>query len=172
MERRLAAILAADVVGYSRQMGADEAGTMARLRALRAEVIEPLLAEHRGRLFKTIGDGFLAEFSSAVQAVTCAQAIQERIAARNASAPEGERSELRIGLHSGDVLVEGDDLFGDGVNIAARLEALAEPGGICISARVREDAAGKITLDVVDIGTPELKNIAQPIRVFRVRVGT
>jgi adenylate cyclase len=171
MDRRLAAILAADVVGYSRQMGADEAGTMARLRALRAEVIEPLLAEHRGRLFKTTGDGFLAEFSSAVQAVACARAIQERMAARNAAAPEGGRSELRIGLHSGDVLVEGDDLFGDGVNVAARLEALAEPGGICISARMREDAAGRISLDVEDLGTPDLKNIAQPIHVFRVRVG-
>ena len=169
--RRLAAILAADVVGYSRQMGADEAGTMARLRAVRSEVIEPLLAEHRGRLFKTTGDGFLAEFASAVQAVTCARAIQERMAGRNASATESERSELRIGLHTGDVLVEGDDLFGDGVNIAARLEGLAEPGGICISARVREDIAGKITIDVEDLGAPELKNIAQPVRVFRVRDG-
>jgi adenylate cyclase len=169
--RRLAAILAADVVGYSRQMGEDEAGTMARLRAVRAEVVEPLLAEYRGRLFKAMGDGFLAEFSSAVQAVGCARAIQERMAGRNASAPEGERLQLRIGLHTGDVLVEGEDLFGDGVNIAARLEALAEPGGICISARVREDAAGKLSLDVEDLGTPDLKNIAQPVRVFRVRLG-
>ena len=171
MERRLAAILAADLVGYSRQMGADEAGTMARLRTVRSDVIEPLLTEHRGRLFKTTGDGFLAEFSSTVQAVTCALAIQERMAGRNASAPEGPRSELRIGLHIGDVLVEGDDLFGDGVNIAARLESLADPGGICISARVHEDAAGKIKLDVEDLGTPPLKNIAQPVRVFRVRPG-
>ena len=114
MERRLVAILAADVVGYSRQLGADEAGTMARLRTLRTEVIEPLLAEHRGRLFKAMSDGFLAEFSSAVRAVTCAQAIQERMAARNASALEGERSELRIGLHAGDVLVEGMTLLAMG----------------------------------------------------------
>ncbi len=159
--RRLAAILAADIVGYSRQMEADEAGTMARLRAVRFEVIEPLLEEHRGRLFKTTGDGFLAEFASAVQAVTCARAIQERMAGRNVSTPEGGRLELRIGVHAGDVLVEGDDLFGDGVNVAARLEALAEPGGICISARVREDAAGKLPLEVDDLGTPELKNITQ-----------
>lgn len=135
------------------------------------EVIEPLLAEHRGRLFKTTGEGFLAEFASAVQAVTCARTIQKRMAERKAAASEGGRFEMRIGLYTGDVLVEGDDLFGDGVNVAARLEALAEPGGICISARVREDPAGKITLDVKDIGTPELKNIAQPVPVFRVRLG-
>ena len=163
MERRLAAILAADVVGYSRQMGVDEAGTMARLRALRAEVIEPLLGEHRGRLFKTTGDGFLAEFGSAVQALTCAIAIQQR----QRETPGA--LQLRIGLHCGDVLVEGDDLFGDGVNIAARIEPLAEPGGIAMSTRVREDITGKITIDLEDIGTPELKNIAQPVRIFRTR---
>jgi adenylate cyclase len=148
MDRRLAAILAADVVGYPLRMGVGEAGTMERLLTLRSKVIEPLLAEHRGRLFRATGDGFLAEFGSAVQAVTCTRAIQERMAARNASAPDGERLELRIGQHSGDVLVEGDDHYGDEVNVAARLGALAEPGGICISARVRKHLFGKITHDV------------------------
>ncbi len=166
MDRRLAAILAADVVGYSRQMGADEAGTMTRLRILRAEVIEPLLAEHRGRLFKTTGDGFLAEFSSAVQALSCAIAMQDRQRA------DASGLQLRIGLHQGDVVIEGEDVFGDGVNVAARLESLAEPGGICISARVREDAVGKISIEVEDLGEPELKNIAQKIRVFRVRLAS
>ncbi len=163
-ERRLAAILAADVVGYSRLLGADEAGTLDRLRALRRDVVDPLLAEHGGRVFKTTGDGLLAEFPSAVQALRCAIAIQDR--------PRDTGGlQLRIGLHQGDVVVEGDDVLGDGVNIAARIEPLAEPGGIAMSARVREDAAGKIPLEVEDLGTPELKNIAQPIRVFRVRLG-
>ncbi len=163
-KRRLAAILAADVVGYSRLLGADEAATLGRLRALRREVIDPLLAEHQGRVFKTTGDGLLAEFPSAVQALRCAIAIQNSLRA------DASALQLRIGLHQGDVVIEGDDLLGDGVNIAARIEPLAEPGGICISARVREDAAGKIPLEVEDLGTPELKNIAQKVRVFRVRL--
>jgi len=164
--RRLAAILAADVVGYSRLIGADEPGTLARLRALRADVIEPLLAVHGGRVFKSMGDGLLAEFPSGVQAIECAIAVQQVLAART------DGLALRIGLHSADVVVQPDgDLLGDGVNVAARLEALAEPGGICVSGRVREDAAGKIPLDLEDLGTPELKNIAQPVRVFRVRLG-
>jgi adenylate cyclase len=161
--RRLAAILAADIVGYSRQIAADEAGALARLRNLRTEVIDPLTAEHDGRLFKTMGDGFLVEFASAVQALRCAVAIQSHIAERDAP------TQLRIGLHQGDVVVDGDDLLGDGVNIATRLEALAEPGGICISGRMREDATGKMTLNVDDLGTPTLKNIDQPIQVFRIR---
>ena len=162
-ERRLAAILAADVVGYSRQMAADETGTLTRLRALRNEVIDPLVAEHRGRLFKTVGDGFLVEFASAVRALQCALAVQARMA-------EGDvRTQLRIGVHSGDVAAEGDDLLGDVVNIAARLEGLAEPGGICISARVREDVAGKMTLDVMELGTPALKNIDRPVEAYVVR---
>ncbi len=164
-ERRLAAILAADVVGYSRLLGADEAGTLDSLRALRRDVVDPMMTEHGGRVFKTTGDGLLAEFPSAVQALRCAIAIQER------QRPDAAGLQLRIGLHQGDVVIEGDDLLGDGVNIAARIEPLAEPGGIAMSARVREDAAGKIALDVEDLGTPELKNIAQPIRVFRVRLG-
>jgi len=163
MERRLAAILAADVVGFSRQMGADEAGTLARLAALRTDILDPLLAEHRGRLFKTMGDGFLVEFASGVQAVACAVAVQARLAEQ----AEGVR--LRIGIHAGDVVVQGDDLMGDGVNIAARLEPLAEPGGIVISARVREDLAGKRTVTAEDMGEQALKNIAQPIHAFRLR---
>ena len=164
--RRLAGILAADVVGYSAMVGKDEPGTLARVRVLRTDLIEPVAAAHTGRLFKTTGDGFLAEFASSVQALRCAIAIQERLN----SEPDGLR--LRIGVHQGEVVAEGDDLLGDGVIIAARLEPLAEPGGICISARVREDAAGKMTLDCDDLGTPELKNIAAKVRVFRVRLGT
>ena len=162
--RRLAGILAADVVGYSAMVGTDEPATLARVRTLRTEVIEPVAATHGGRLFKTTGDGFLVAFASAVQALRCAIAIQERLR----SDPEGLR--LRIGVHQGEVVAEGDDLLGDGVIIAARLEPLAEPGGICISARVREDAAGKMALEVDDLGEPELKNIAAKIRVFRVRL--
>ena len=161
--RRLAAILAADVVGFSRLIGADEAATLARLRALRSEVIEPLMTEHGGRVFKTTGDGLLAEFPSAVQALRCAIAIQERQRANP------DALTLRIGLHTGDVVVEGDDLLGDGINIAARIEPLAEPGGIALSARIREDAVGKLDLAFEDLGTPALKNIAQPIQVFRIR---
>ena len=140
--RRLAGILAADVVGYSAMVGTDEPATLARVRTLRTDLVEPLAAEHGGRLFKTTGDGFLAAFASAVQALRCAIAIQERLR----SEPDGLR--LRIGVHQGEVVAEGDDLLGDGVIIAARLEPLAEPGGICISARVREDAAGKMALEV------------------------
>ena len=164
--RRLAGILAADVVGYSAMVGTDEPATLARVRTLRTDIIAPLAAAYGGRLFKTTGDGFLAAFASAVQALRCAIAIQERLR----SEPDGLR--LRIGVHQGEVVAEGDDLLGDGVIIAARLEPLAEPGGICISARVREDAAGKMALDVDDLGEPALKNIATKIRVFRVRLGT
>jgi adenylate cyclase len=163
-ERRLAAILAADVVGYSRMVAADEAGTLARLRTLRAEVVDPAIAERGGRVFKTTGDGLLAEFPSAVQALRCAIAIQERLRGTNGGL------QLRIGLHAADVVVQDGDLLGDGVNIAARLEPLAEPGGICISARVREDAAGKLTFEAQDLGEPALKNIEQKVRVFRVRL--
>jgi len=163
--RKLAAILAADVVGYTRMMAADEASTLAKLRAVRVEIVDPLMNEHEGRVFKTTGDGFLAEFSSAVQALRCAIAMQERLRARESTL------QLRVGLHQSDVVVDGDDLLGDGVNVAARLEPLAEPGGICISARVREDAAGKLPLDVDDLGEPELKNVPHKIRVFRVRLG-
>jgi adenylate cyclase len=164
--RRLAGILAADVVGYSAKIGMDEPGTLAHVRALRTDLIEPLAISHGGRLFKTTGDGFLAAFTSSVEALRCAIAIQERLSAQ----PDGLR--LRIGVHQGEVVAEGDDLVGDGVIIAARLEPLAEPGGICISARVREDAAGKLALEADDLGTPELKNIATRVQVFRVRLVT
>ncbi len=146
-------------------MAADEASTMARVRALRSDVIEPLAGDHQGRIFKTTGDGFLVEFASAVQALRCAIAIQEKLNAQ----PDGLR--LRIGVHQGEVVQEGDDLLGSGVIVASRLEPLADPGGICISGRVREDAAGKVSTAVEDLGTPALKNIAQPIQVFRVRLG-
>jgi adenylate cyclase len=161
--RRLAGILAADVVGYSAMVGTDEPATLARVRSLHTNIIEPASANHGGRLFKTTGDGFLIAFASAVQALRCAIGIQERLN----SEPDGLR--LRIGVHQGEVVTEDDDLLGDGVIIAARLEPLAEPGGICISARVREDAAGKIALEVDDLGTPKLKNIAAKIQAFRVR---
>jgi adenylate cyclase len=163
--RRLASILAADVVGYSTMIGTDEPATLARVRTLRTDLIEPLAATYGGRLFKTTGDGFLIAFASAVQALRCAITIQERLR----SEPDG--LQLRIGVHQGEVVAEGDDLLGDGVIIAARLEPLSEPGGICISARVREDAAGKMALEVNDLGTPELKNISAKIQVFRVQLG-
>ena len=162
--RRLAGILAADIVSYSRLLSADEPGTLGRVRALRLEIIEPIAQSHGGRIFKTTGDGFLAAFASAVQAVRSAIAIQQAVRQRD----DGLR--LRIGVHQGEVVSEGDDFLGDGVVIASRLESLADPGGICISGRVREDAAGKMALDVEDLGMPALKNIAQPIPVFRVRL--
>jgi adenylate cyclase len=169
--RRLAAILAADVVGFSKLIGEDEAGTLAALREMRKEIVNPVLAEHGGRVFKLMGDGMLAEFPSAVQALRAAIGIQERLRQRNAEASSGKRIEVRIGVHQGDVVVEGTDLLGDGVNIAARLEGLAEPGGICISGRVHEDATGKIALEAQDMGEQSLKNIARPVRAYRVSMG-
>jgi TolB-like protein/class 3 adenylate cyclase len=169
VERRLAAILAADVAGYSRLMGADEEGTLARLKAHRRELIDPKIAEHRGRIFKTTGDGLLVEFASVVDAVRCAVAVQREMAERNIAVPADHRIEFRIGIHQGDVVVEDGDIFGDGVNVAARLEALAEPGGICVSARVQEDAAGRLDLAFEDMGEQQLKNIARSVRVYRVR---
>jgi TolB-like protein/Flp pilus assembly protein TadD len=163
-KRRLAGILAADVVGYSAMIAADEPVSLARVRALRKEVVEPIATSHDGRLFKTMGDGFLLEFASAVQALQCAIAIQTTLNART------DGLHLRIGVHQGEVVPEGDDLVGDGVIIAARLEPLAEHGGIVISSRVKEDASGKMTLEVDDLGEPPLKNIAAKIRAFRVRL--
>jgi len=170
VERRLAAILAADVAGYSRLVGADEEGTLTRLKAYRRELIDPKIAEHRGRIVKTTGDGLLVEFSSVVDALRCATEMQTAMAERNVAVPPDSRIEFRVGIHQGDIIVEDGDIFGDGVNIAARLESLAEPGGICVSARVQEDASGKLDLAFEDIGEPELKNIARPVRVFRVVV--
>src|ERR1700731_503224 len=169
--RRLAAILAADVAGYSRLIGADEEGTLNRLRSIRAEVIDPTITEHRGRIVKTTGDGFLVEFSSVVDALRCATEWQHGMAERNAGTPDSP-IEFRIGVHQGDIVVEEDDIFGDGVNVAARLEGLANPGGICVSARVQEDVAGRLDLTFDDIGEQSLKNIARPVRVYRVRLAT
>jgi TolB-like protein/class 3 adenylate cyclase len=166
--RRLAAILAADVAGYSRLIGADEGGTLERLKALRRELIDPKIAEHHGRLVKTTGDGLLVEFGSAVDALRCAVDVQREMTGCNAGLTPDNRIELRIGINVGDIVVEDGDIFGDGVNVAARLEGLAEPGGICVAARVQEDAAGKLDLAFEDIGEQQLKNIARPVRVFRV----
>jgi adenylate cyclase len=168
VERRLTAILVADVVGYSRLMGADEEGTLERLRALRRELVDPKIAEHRGRLVKTTGDGLLIEFGSVVDALRCAVDVQREMTERNTGVPLDDRIELRIGINMGDIVVEDGDIFGDGVNIAARLEALAEPGGICVAARVQEDAAGKLDLVFEDIGEQALKNITRPVRAYRV----
>ena len=166
VERRLAAILAADVVGYSRLMGADEAGTLARLKALRKELIDPEIAARRGRIVNTAGDGLLVEFASAVDAVEGAVEMQRAIAGRNAEIPEDERIVLRIGVNLGDVIVDGDDIHGNGVNIAARLEGLAEPGGLLISHTVHESIAGKLDAEFADNGKREFKNIAKPVRVW------
>lgn len=168
VERRLAAILAADVVGYSRLMGIDEEGTLNQLRSIRAELIDPKITEHRGRIVKTTGDGLLVEFSSVVDGLRCATEWQRGMAERNAGTSD-DRIEFRIGINVGDVAVEDGDIFGDGVNVAARLEGLAEPGGICVSARVQEDAAGRLDLMFDDMGEQALKNIARPVRVYRVR---
>ena len=167
-QRRLAAILAADIVGYSRLIGTDEEGTLRRIRSIRAEVIDPKIAVHRGRVVKTTGDGLLVEFASVVDALRCASEVQQLLAARNEGTSVAERIEFRIGINMGDVVVEDGDILGDGVNVAARLEALAEPGGICVSARVQEDAAGRLELMFADMGEQDLKNIARPVRAYRV----
>ena len=167
--RRLAAILAADVAGYSRLIGADESGTLQALKAIRAELIDPTIASHNGRLVKTTGDGLLVQFGSVVEALQCATMVQAGMAERKSMVPVDKRIEFRIGVHQGDVVLEDDDIFGDAVNVAARLESLAEPGGICVSARVRGDASGKLDLPFEDIGQQQLKNIARPLRVFRIR---
>ena len=171
-ERKLAAILAADVVGYSRLVGDDEAGTIARLKALRKELIEPLVAEHRGRVVKLMGDGALVEFASAVDAVECAVAVQRGVAEREAAVPDSRRIAFRIGINVGDIIVEDLDILGDGVNIAARLEALAEPGGICIARNVWNQVKAKLDLGFEPMGEHRVKNIAEPITVYRVLPGT
>jgi TolB-like protein len=166
VQRRLAAILAADVAGYSRLTGADEEGTIARLRALRRELIDPTIAAHRGRIVKSTGDGILIEFASVVDAVRCAVEVQRGIATRNADLPTDRHIEFRVGINLGDVVVEGDDLLGDGVNVAARLEGIAEPGGICLSRAAYEQVRGKLDLAAEDMGEQQLKNIAEPVRVY------
>jgi adenylate cyclase len=169
--RRLAAILAADVAGYSRLIGVDESGILQALRAIRSELIDPSLAAHNGRPVKTTGDGLLVEFGSVVDALRCATEVQAGMQERNAMAPAVKRVEYRIGINMGDIVVEDGDIFGDGVNVAARLESLAEPSGICVSARVQEDAAGKLDLAFEDLGEQALRNIARPVRAYRVATG-
>jgi adenylate cyclase len=166
IQRRLAAILAADVVGYSRAMERDEASTLSALKARRQDLVAPLIARHQGRIFKELGDATLAEFGSAVNAVECAAELQRAMAAANSDVPEAQRIVLRIGVNLGDVMIEGTDLYGDGVNVAARLEALAEPGGVAISDMVHEHLRGRIAIDFVDRGRHEVKNIARPVHVW------
>src|SRR5882757_5496297 len=168
VERRLTAILAADVAGYSRLMGADEEGTLAALKMLRREVTDPKIKEHRGRIVNTTGDGLLSEFASVVDAVRCAIEVQREMAARNAGLPAERRIDFRIGVNLGDIIVDENDIFGDGVNVAARLEALAEPGGICVSRVVRDQVRDKLAIPFDVLGEQQVKNIAWPVRVFRV----
>jgi adenylate cyclase len=168
VERRLSAILAADVAGYSRLMGLDEEGTLAQLKAIRRALVDPKIAEHRGRLVKTAGDGMLIEFASVVDAVRCAVEIQRAMIERNADVKNDNRIEFRIGVHQGDIIVDDDDIHGDGVNIAARLEALSEPGAMCISGRVHEDVHGKLEIPAFDAGEQRLKNIARPVRIYHI----
>ena len=167
VERRLAAILAADVVGYSRLMGADEAGTLARLQALRAEAVDPAIAEHNGRMVKLMGDGALVEFGSVVDAVACAVAVQNAVAEAGGELSADQRIVFRIGVNLGDVIVEGDDIYGDGVNVASRLQEIAEPGGVCISGSVFEQIKGKLDAAFDDMGAQDVKNIAEPVRAYR-----
>jgi class 3 adenylate cyclase len=168
VQRRLAAILAADVVAFTRLMEQDESGTLAMLKARRKEVLEPLVARHQGRIFKITGDGVLVEFGSAVNAVQCAIDLQRGMTAANDHLPESRRIVLRIGVNLGDVMVEGSDLYGDGVNIAARLEGIAEPGGVLVSGTTFDYVRKKVNAEFDELGTQTLKNIAEPVRVYRV----
>src|SRR5215472_14568723 len=169
--RRLAAILAADVVGYSRLMQADEAGTLATLKSRRTEIFQPRVSKHHGRIVKLMGDGALVEFASAVDAVECAVQLQQGMDSANADLSEDRRIRLRIGVNLGDVMVEGSDLYGDGVNIAARLESLADPGGVFVSRTVVNHVRGKVKLEFEDLGDKQLKNIAEPVRAYRIVLG-
>jgi adenylate cyclase len=166
IKRHLATIVAAGVVGYARLMGADEKGTLSALKAHRTELIDPLVAAHNGEIVKTIGDGLLLSFPSVVEAVFCAVAVQSGMAKRNASLPADRRIEFRVGVNIGDVIVEKGDVFGDGVNIAARLEQIAPPGGICLSEDAYRQVRGKLEIPIADTGEQQLKNIANPMRVF------
>jgi TolB-like protein/class 3 adenylate cyclase len=170
VERRLAAVLAADVAGYSRLMGADEEGTLARLKAVRKALVDPAIASFRGHIVKTTGDGMLVEFASAVDAVRNAVEVQHRMAEQNAAVPQDQRIEFRIGIHVGDIMFDDNDIFGDGVNIAARLEGIAEPGGVCMSDDAYRQVRGKVEIACDDLGPQPLKNIAEPMRAWRVRL--
>jgi adenylate cyclase len=171
VERRLAAVLAVDVAGYSRLMGRNEERTLAQLKTFRKSLVDPGIATHRGRIVKTSGDGMLAEFASAVDAARCAVEVQQEMANQNASVPPELRIEFRIGIHVGDIIIDDNDIFGDGVNIAARLEGIADPGGVCISDDAHRQIRGKIDIAFDDIGEQTLKNIAEPMRAWRVRLG-
>src|ERR1044072_8527926 len=166
MQRRLAGFLAAGVVGYSRLMGADEMGTITSLKSHRRELVDSAIAEHRGRIVKTTGDGMLVEFASVVDAVSCAVHIQRSMVRRNAAVPEVRRIVFRIGINVGDIIIDGDDIFGDGVNIAARLETLCEPGGICISRTANDQIRDKLSLSFADLGEQAVKNISRAVGVF------
>jgi TolB-like protein len=170
VERRLTAILVADVVGYSRLIGADDEGTLAHLSAHHNTLVNPKIEEHRGRIVRTTGDGLLVLFASAVDALRCAVEVQRGMVVRNAEVPPEARIEFRMGINVGDIIIDGGSIHGDGVNVAARLEALAEPGGICVSGRVQEDLHGRLDIAFQDIGEQQLKNIARPVRVYRVRL--
>jgi adenylate cyclase len=170
VDRRLAAVLAADVVGYSRLMEVDEAGTLARLKTVRLELIDPAISKCKGRIIKTTGDGMLVEFQSVTEALRCAVDFQERMARRNRDMPASRTLLYRIGINLGDVIVESDDIFGDGVNVAARLEAMAEPGGICVSAAVRDQVGDRLGVAYEDLGDRQLKNISRPVHVFKVLI--
>src|SRR5216683_4529404 len=171
VERRLAAILAADVAGSCRLIGIDEEGTLAQLKALRKTLFDPKVTDHRGRIVKNTGDGALVEFASVVDAVRCADEIQRGVAEQNTDVPQDKRIEFRIGIHVGDIIIADDDIFGDGVNIAVRLEGIAEPGGVSISDDAHRQIRGKIGIDYDDMGPQVLKNIAEPMRVWRARIG-
>ena len=170
--RRLAGIVSLDVAGYSRLMGLDDSGSLAALKAHRRELIGPKIAEHDGRIVKTTGDGLLLEFSSVVDAVRCAVDVQRSMAERNAGVAPDKRLDFRIGINVGDIIIDGDDIFGDGVNVVARLEALAEPGGICVSRVVRDQVLDKLSFTFEDLGAQEVKNIARPVEVYRVDLGS
>lgn len=170
MERRLAAVLAADVAGYSRLMGRDEEGTLGKLKAFRKTLIDPTITQHRGRIVKTTGDGMLVEFASAVDAARCAAEVQRGMMEQNSDVPQDSRIEFRIGIHVGDIIIDDNDIFGDGVNISARLEGLAEPGGICISDDAQRQIRGKVDIAFDDLGPQHLKNIAEPMRAWRARL--
>jgi adenylate cyclase len=172
VQRRLTAILAADVAGYSRLMGIDEEGTLDHLKAVRKALVDPSIAAHRGRIVKTTGDGMLVEFASAVDAARCAVEIQRRMNEQNADVPQANRIEFRIGIHVGDIIIDDNDIFGDGVNIAARLEGIAEPGGVCLSDDAQRQIRGKVDNTFEDMGSQSLKNIAEPMRVWRIRINS
>jgi adenylate cyclase len=169
---QLSAILAADVAGYSRLIGLDEEGTLVRLKELRRTLIDPKISEHRGRIVKTMGDGLLVQFGSAVDAMRCAADIQRLVTEQQAKTTDDRRIQLRIGINVGDIVVDGEDIHGNGVNIAARLEALAEPGGICVSGSVHDQVRDKLDFSFDDTGDQQLKNIARPVRAYRIRIAS